>query len=491
MKKSAFRNVLILLLLVAFLARLCVAFYWETRSSKLVQVDEPVASNTEEARFFFGDSDSYWRLGRTIAFGRPYRFDEERRWQIFRTPGYPAILAPLFWIWGENPPTIAARIQGACFGALNVALVVFLTLRLFGSHSRKRKTLALLSGCFVALDPTLILQSVLILSEESFLTFALLQQISALDLARKLGIIPYPSRDVDSFDPLKSQVLWFTPREYSLRRLFGDASLLGVVTACAVYIRPSWLYFLPFEAAILLIARRFFGNAHEIDDFHYSPWANFFLWKKVAFAACCVGVLFFCVMAPWIRRNYELTSRFIPTSLQTGASLYDGLNPNATGASDMSFVDVFREAEKNSPSDSPTVHFEVRLDERMKKAAIDWVKENPCETAKLALVKFYRLWAPIPREPAFSSLGLKIALFVSFTPVFVLGICGFIRSLRRRGAAWFLLAPACYLSILHTIFVSSIRYRTPVLYGFSILASYWLISTFCEQIEHMKEKRQL
>src|ERR1700756_5182335 len=52
-------------------------------------------------RFGFGDSESYWALGRAIAEGRPYQYGDAR---VFRTPGYPLVLAPLFWIGGDEPP---------------------------------------------------------------------------------------------------------------------------------------------------------------------------------------------------------------------------------------------------------------------------------------------------------------------------------------------------------------------------------------------------
>lgn len=470
------------LLISAFCIRLGTAVYWEKQIKGPDQTthDSDVVSQTtntnSQTRFFFGDSDSYWELGKAIAFERPYEFDKERRWQIFRTPGYPCILAPLFWFWGENPPTIVARIQGVIFGTLNVGLVAILAYLLFPFPCSKRFFLSFLSGIFVAFEPTLILQSVLILSEESFLTFALLQNILVLKIARLLGILSFPVRDARILSHDMIYIEWRKPKKIKLCYLFFISLLLGLITAATIYIRPSWYYYLPFATLILLLARYLFGNAHELNDYHYTRYEIFFSKAKLAFVIITVLLSTFLVLSPWIVRNYQLTQTFVPTSLQLGASLYDGLNPSATGASDMRFVDDFRNKEINSPSASKDVHFEKRLDNRMKQAALDWVKKNPIRAIKLGFIKAYRLWAPLPREKSFAKPFLQISLFCSFVPLFIFGILGTIRSLRNRGAAWFLIIPALYITALHSIFVSSIRYRTPALYGLSILAAYWLVA---------------
>lgn len=486
--KKETTTILACLLTLAFLVRAGVAFYWENGVCR--NLDRPIVANASDntaPHFFFGDSDSYWRLGRALAFNRPYEFDDIRHWQIFRTPGYPCILAPLFWIFGENPPIMLARLQGALFGTFNVALVVFLAHALFPIASNQLKTLPLLSGIFVAFDPTLVLQSVLVLSEESFLTFALLQNICLLDLAKKLGVVSFPSRDLRVFKLKPTYVEWQVPKRFGFSRLLLSSCYLGLTTAATIYIRPSWLYYLPFAAILLLVFRLWKGNAHEINDYYYTPYEITFSKLKLLVATLSIAVVIYASLSPWIVRNYSLTGRFIPTSLQMGASLYDGLNPDATGASDMSFVDRFREEELASPTASSNVHFEVRLDERMKQASLNWVQAEPFKAFKLALVKIYRLWSPFPREQAFNKPLLKLALIVSFLPIFLLGIYGGIQSFQEQGTAWFLLLPALYVTAIHSIFVSSIRYRTPVLYGFSILAAYALVAMLVYFRQHRRK----
>ncbi len=530
----------IFLLLAAFLTRLAAALYWDDRvrnaafvpgvapssSPQTAQTadapplpqttDAPAPSQTAQTAdvfpvpqtpptsptdgpFFFGDSDSYWKLGRALAFGRPYRFDEERRWAIFRTPGYPALLAPLFWTFGENPPVFAARFLGVCFGTANVGLVGFLAFVYF-----RRRSVAALSGVVAAFEPTLVFESVLVLSEEPFLTFALLQHLVALDVARRLGLLApplvdfSPSKPADSLDSADARPTQASKSVNSLHFFAVDAPpsfvrlalsgvALGVLSAATVYLRPSWFYFLPF-ATFFAFAFRFFifSTENRVQRRAGAFPATVKLdAKRRVFPAFLVvagvaAVFFAAALAPWTLRNYRLTGRPIATSLQMGASLYDGWSPDADGSSNMRFVDEFRRLELESPSAPLSEHFEVRLDERLKNAALDWARSNPDAVARLAAVKLARLWSPIPREPAFSTPALKTLLAVSFSPLLVGGLCGFYRSFRRRGAAWTLLIPALYVSALHSIFVSSIRYRVPILYGFILLTAFFVVSSFAE-----------
>ena len=99
------------------MVRLAAAFWWQSRLG-------------EGQKFFFGDSEGYWVLGQAIARGDPYQFASSER-QIFRTPGYPILLAGLFRMVGDDPPVIAARALGAVLGTLAVALVGCWTWLLF------------------------------------------------------------------------------------------------------------------------------------------------------------------------------------------------------------------------------------------------------------------------------------------------------------------------------------------------------------------------
>ena len=185
-------------------------------------------------------------------------------------------------------------------------------------------------------------------------------------------------------------------------------------------------------------------------------------------------------MSPWWLRNERITGRFVPTTLQMGASLYDGLSPEADGSSRMDFVDRFRALEILHPEGEPTERefLEVRLDRRMKKAALDWAISHPRAVLRLAAIKAGRLWNLWPNEPSFSTFAIRLLLMTFALPVFLFAIVGGIRTFRRGFVFWLLWLPALYVTALHLIFVSSLRYRSPILPELIILASFGAFSLF-------------
>jgi hypothetical protein len=176
-------------------------------------------------------------------------------------------------------------------------------------------------------------------------------------------------------------------------------------------------------------------------------------------------------MLPWWMRNAQITGRFVPTTLQVGASLYDGLNPDANGASDMRFVETFAALERAEPPQATDDVFEYRLDRRMADSALNWAWAHPGRAGQLAWIKFTRIWNVWPNETAFRSWPARLILLFTYVPLLVLSLIG-----AWRFTAWgwpYTLAwlPAVYLTMLHVVFVGSIRYREPAMMALAVLAA--------------------
>lgn len=392
---------LVAVLLLALGLRLGAGFVWQSRL---------------EGPFAFGDSKSYWVLAGHIARGEPFAYGWQ---QVFRTPGYPAVLAPLFWLAGGEPPVMWARAISAGLGTLAVLGVWLLARQLFMGP------VPLIAAAVAAVYPGAVAMGVVVLSEAAFcpvMVFHLLFWILA----------------------------W---RGSGWRRSLGWAIAAGFVAGMATLIRPSWLLFVPFGmvCGCALSGRRM---------------------RHFVLGLAMLGGLV-AAMLPWWIRNYRVTGRFVPTTLQVGASLYDALNPQATGASDMRFVEAALAAERDAfgALGGNPARFEYHMDQILRQAAWEFVRQNPARALQLAEWKFVRTWNVWPNEPAFSLWPIRLAVLCSYVPVLLLALLGMVLTLRHGWPYVLCWLPAVYFGLLHAVFVGSIRYRQPAMLGLIVLAA--------------------
>ncbi len=379
-------------------------------------------------KFAFGDSDTYWTLARELAAGRAFQYGSPDA-RVFRMPGYPLLLAPLF-VANAQPPVMWGRWLSAVCGTLAVAGVYVLAARLFDRRA------ALLAAALAAVYPGAIAMSIVLLSEAPFCPLVVAQ--------------------------LASWAASWQAGEASAGRSVNRRSMLwavasGGLAGLATLMRPSWLLFIPFALLLGLVLcdqrRRLLGGG-------------------LVMIAALVAVLL-----PWWIRNAQVIGHFVPTTLQVGASLYDGLNPQADGSSRMDFVAEFERIERRNDAVSEEP-FEYRLDRRLRQAAIDWAVGHPSEVACLAAVKFARLWNVWPNDPKQRGGLVRWISAAAFLPVLMLAMVGIGRTRGRWWPAALCWLPAVYLTTLHVVFVSSIRYREPAMLGLIVLAA----SVFARQV---------
>lgn len=445
-----YRTLVIVVLLTSLGIRLAAGCWWQSRQ----------AAGT---RFGFPDSESYWMLADIIAKGQPYQMNPDRR--VFRTPGYPILLAGLFLAAGDEPPVIWARALNAVLGTLAVGAVMLLAHLIFNEKS------ALLAGVVAAIYPGAISTSVFVLSEAAFCPFMLL-----------------------------SLALWALAwKAASAKRqaLLGTAG--GALAGIATLMRPSWLLFVPFAIivgiCVIPCMKRRDDEAPGEPQFGDQKRSGWSLTLPGCMASCFsrvspigrrqfrrhIWVGFWLIaglliaMMPWWIRNWRVAGRFVPTTLQVGESLYDGLNPHATGASDMQFVDRFRrqlhEEDAQRVGAAPDrASFEERLDRRMRDEALAWAKANPGRALKLAAVKFRRMWSIWPNEPSLRRPLFCAVTAVGYVPVLIFGLGGVWKYAGSNWPCLLCFLPAAYFACLHMVFVGSIRYRQPAMLPLIVLA---------------------
>ena len=405
---------LALVVLLALTARLAFVGWWQQ-----THVREP-------QQFEFPDSASYWELGHDIAAGEPYQVGSPDR-RVHRTPGYPLLLAAMFRVVGQEASPTWARGLGAALGALTVGAVYWLARQIFGLR------VAWLAAAIVSLYPEAIVVSVLPLSDGPFCLWMVLQ----------LAVWRWATNSVSS----KSIAL---------------AIAAGAIGGMATLTRPSWLLFAPLLVALWTLFSRFDRSQLTL--------------------GCTMLATLAIAMTPWWIHNYRVVGRFVPTTLWVGPSLYDGLSPTANGRSDMSFVPAFeaklRAADAARPPTASDPPFECRFDRLLRDEALRWAAANPGKVLELAGTKLLRMWNIWPNEPQFRSWFVRLAVFGTYTPILLLSLYGAWRFRDRGLDVLLVILPAVYFSLLHAVFIGSLRYRQPAMLTLAILAAAALISLF-------------
>ncbi len=354
-----------------------------------------------------GDANGYWELAGDIVAGEDYAIANRR---ASRMPGFPLLLAGVRWVSGDS--VLAARFVICAIGAFGSSIVFWL------GQSLVSDRVGWLAGLWTAFSPTLAGFTPLILTESVFATC----------LVGSILLLHFLNQRLQSDRP----TAWL-------------ALATGLAVGLATYMRPTWLLAAPAFAALLLWEHR---NARG-------------LLAATVLIFAGVGSL-----VPWAVRNQQATGHFVLTTLWVGPSLYDGLHPGATGASDMQFVEDDDYIVKMG-------EFESNLYYRDE--AIAFAKSNPRRSLVLATIKLARFWSPLPNAEQFKSLVPRAACLIGFVPLMLLAAKG---GWVGRKQIWLLiltLSPIGYFSLLHMVFVGSLRYRLPAEYPLSVLAAVGLL----------------
>lgn len=428
-KPKWFWPVLFAVLVTALSLRVAAATLWQHRL--------PAGES-----FAWGDSKTYWQIAENLVDHGDYAFGTPPK-RIFRAPGYPGFLAILMMIsqavTGHALSVLTARVVGALLGTAAVAMVT-----LWVRQTTRDDRVAMLTALILTLYPGGIAMSVFILSEAFFLPVAV------------LGLWTW------------SQGLAATRK----RHLIGWSLIAGLLAGHATLIRPSWLLFPPLAGMTMLIC--------------------FPKWRTIS-STLMVLIGIAAAMSPWWYRNFQLSGQFVPTTLQVGASLYDGWNPNADGSSEMRYGYAMEEAVRAqiqqeargqgwSPDETALAQ-EIGANQALRDAAMTWAAAHPQQAARLFLVKVARTWRPWPSARAPGSplvqgtVGLTMCLIVGLSLIQWRKIC--------HSPAWFLCwFPTLYFTLLHGVFVGSVRYRQPAVFllaPFAAAGLLWLCGRWRSQ----------
>ncbi len=181
------------------------------------------------------------------------------------------------------------------------------------------------------------------------------------------------------------------------------------------------------------------------------------LWRVRGFAKaflfCAVlGIGWLAPSILWSVRNYRVYGRVVPFGAQMGYTLYEGFS-------------LDREEVRRRPFTMGEEIVRLKLVDPIDRGnyfahkTMEFVKANPGESLKIVLGKAVLFWRPFPYDP--HTWWQRGALGIYFTFLFALALVGV--KLHWREVAW---APVwalfAYLTVLHSVFFTSLRYRVPL-----------------------------
>lgn len=369
-----------------------------------------------------GDASGYWELAQKLAAGEPYAIHQPPR-AVLRTPGFPLILAGFIRAFGDRIDL--ARYGLALLGTAACCAVALLTTAVSG---RRAGVIAL---WIAALSPLHIGLSPLILSETAFS----LGVVLSLLLTWSVCCQRTHHRPGDAaIEDLKHGSASVTGTVTSTWGLVSRAAMAGIVIGLTTLIRPGWL---PWG----LVAAAFLATSSGLTR------------KQRIWGAGCLLAGLAVALFPWALRNKSVTGHWVVTSLWSGPSLYDGLNPDATGASDMTFVD--RDGLYGTMS-------EYDANEEYKRRAVRFATEHPGQAFRLALRKSARFLSPVLSAAEVTNPWINAGSLIWYAGFWGLVGWGFWRRQPGLRALAFLASPFGLFLLVHMVFVGSVRYRVPI-----------------------------
>lgn len=277
---------------------------------------------------------------------------------IYMPPAYPYFLAFFYRIGGEWPVTfLVVELIQAGLGVLLVYLVYHLALVLIG------KPEAIVAACLTAIYPT---------------------QVYMCNEFHPINI----------YIVLEVATVFFLVRYLKISASWKDLIMAGMCAGTLMFFRGETPALVLLYAAVLLLC----GGL------------------KAAKPALVFVLIAFACLAPWTIRNYRVFGRIVPVCASGGLNLWIGNNPLATGDDRYQAADIVRgdfwrgsvlpsELEQLSPEVREAFsripidrNSQIAKDQVLKHLAVNFIRTQPKDEAKLLLKKLFDFFVFDPRH---------------------------------------------------------------------------------------------
>jgi hypothetical protein len=186
-------------------------------------------------------------------------------------------------------------------------------------------------------------------------------------------------------------------------------------------------------------------------------------------AAAMFCAMYALMLTPTAVRNYRILGAFVPVRTGLGATLLDSFGPWADGGTGM---------ERIVWPIMPRSASEIDRERVCVRAAYDRIRDDPVHAVKLAWAKFRRTWSITLHAPGYQGGIYDAIAWATVAPIYVLAFAGAWRLTTRPVLLYALLAPLIYFTLVHCVFVGSVRYRVPMVPVLFILAGAAIAALF-------------
>lgn len=351
----------------------------------------------------YDDEVLHWSLATNLVQHGSLATDDGR--YAARMPVYPLLLATCAPL-GDGAGVVAARVVQALLGTLTVLVALRWARAAAGARA------GIVAGLLAACDPFQIFFANLLLTETLF-TLLLLAALAATWRLMTASVL-------DRWALL----------------------ILALAGALAILTRPSVVLFIP---VLWLLGF----------------WCLAVVPRRALAILICPPVLLLLLL-PWGLRNRAVLGAPAWLSSNGGVTLYDAQGPQADGSSNQAFL---QEVLQVAPFKAMN---EVQRDAFLRRLAVDEMRSNPGRVVALAVRKVARLWNPFPNVAEYRS-GAAAWVSAAYTLVVGLGALGGLILVLRHGtpaprrAHTVIWAGILYFTLLHAVYIGSVRYRVPLM----------------------------
>ena len=391
------------------------------------------------------DPDAYRLISETLAGTGVYGIGDgagAAKPTAFRPPLYPYFLS---WMVKDGQLSgSAVALLHATLGVLTVVLTFVTAQKIF--FGSRKNALAGVAALLVAIDPILLQQSTLVMTE----TFATM---------------------------IASVIVWWWVARCTESSSTSSVIALGILMALAYLCRPTFLVWSGLMAIVLL-----FTSAKS--------WSGRFA-RTGAFAT-----LIAAAVLGWTIRNHRTLGHPVWATTHGGYTLLLANNPSfyeylrsgkfGTPWNADEFVvaythrydgnpntEEFWKRDWKNPADTIPIESEVADDRRCYEAARSTINREPGMFAWSCLVRLARLWSPFPHRAAERSSASVYGVGIYYLLFMVALVAGLWRLHRQSKLAlwWPAITIVIALSGVHAIYWSNLRMRAPSIPVLAIVAA--------------------